>query len=283
MKTTSRIGAAATVFVLIAAGCGRPEGVRLEIPAATPAAPKGIQVWIRDVVDNRKFEDDPSAFDIPSLPKVRRGTEQAVRARAVGRLRNMYGRPRGVLLLERGKTSVSNVRELISSALASLGYEIAADGTSVRPDAAILDVSLDQYWAWITPGAFSAAIECRIVATIAVPTQDGVRVEIKSDAKRKTGAAGRYAWQETFKAAHEEFVLTMNEWLDDKPLRRAAVAEDTDTLVNADTDSTSDTDLIIDTASDADSESNADSDSVPETSDPEPAPIITEDAAHPPR
>ncbi len=258
MKNARRIASLLIVAILGINGCMKSEGIRPEIPSPQTASPNGIQVWIRDVRDNRKFGDDFAAWDVPSLPPVRIGALQSMRNRAVGRLRNIYNRPQGAVLLERGNTAASNVRELIVSALTSLGYEIASDGASVRPDAVILDLRLNQYWAWITSYAFSATIESRIVAVMTLATERDREVAIHAGAKRKTKSAGRHAWQETFKAAHGQFVDFVKDMFEHNPLKPVIVNEDTDIVVpgvyDSDTDSNSDADL--DSESQADSESD---------------------------
>ena len=159
----------AKVFVLVAcavlAGCATSRSeIVLKPPVQATAASKasGRTVVIRSVKDERVFEQAPNQPSIPSLGF--EGASKAtadVKARAVGRKRNTYGKALGDILLKDGQTVERVVRENLAAALTQAGYQVMGDDASGGAPL-LIDVHIRQFWAWAQPGFWAIKLNTNI-------------------------------------------------------------------------------------------------------------------------
>lgn len=147
----------------------------LSIPVhETTATDSTTTVFVREVHDARRFEDKPPQ---PRTPSLKGGASLAtadVKARAVARKRNTYGKALGDILLEGDRTVTDLVRELVETGLRSGGYEIVLAETASAEDTAV-DVRIDEFWAWFTPGFWSVSMEAVIDTTVTMISGDDRR------------------------------------------------------------------------------------------------------------
>lgn len=153
---------------------------KLPIPAAKkPEKAKDQQVWIKAVVDARKFEDRPTTADIPSLAAGLANTTDAVKSTAVARVRDGFGKARGNVFVEDGQTVEAVVRETLANAFASAGYTVVEEKDKAATALAV-NVTIEKFWGWVrvNPGggwSGDSAIwmDGELVTTIEIPQRQG--------------------------------------------------------------------------------------------------------------
>jgi hypothetical protein len=143
----------------LVAGCATSRSeLRIDLPSKGPTLAAGAPVIIiRAITDERVFEDAPKSANIPSLGIAEAGTgkapdtkaQDAVKARAIGRKRNGYGKGLGDVLLDGGQTVTGVMRDSLTAAFADAGYAVKTDPA---PGAITVDVRIRQMWAWVQPG-----------------------------------------------------------------------------------------------------------------------------------
>ena len=140
-------------FLLQGCATSRSE-LRIDAPPAPKAAAAGAPLAvIRNVADQRTFEQAPSNPATPSLGFEGAAAATAdVKARAIGRKRNTFGQALGDVLLQSGQTVASVVRDNLAAVLRDAGYRVE---DAVTDGATVIDVRIRQFWTWSRPG-FSA-------------------------------------------------------------------------------------------------------------------------------
>lgn len=161
VRSTAVVALAALGAVLSGCAVTRSE-VKIGAQPVETAVPDAARapIVIGSVVDARKFESAPKDPSIPSL-----GTEGGgddAKARAVGRKRNTYGMALGDVLLEPGNSVANVVRRQLTIALGQAGYRVVEAGAEKA--APVVDVSIHQFWNWITPGFWAITVST-LVAT----------------------------------------------------------------------------------------------------------------------
>lgn len=152
------------------------------VTSANAVAKTGQTAVIRLVKDNRVFEQAPKDPSIPSL-----GFEGAtnataeLKAKAVGRKRNGFGKALGDVTLENGKTVDGVIRERLTLALEQAGYEVKPEGQVASPSL-VVDVEVKQFWSWIQMGFWALKVHTKIdtdlnVAGAAAPINVSSHVE----------------------------------------------------------------------------------------------------------
>ena len=184
---------AAATAALMLGGCATSRSeIKIEPQKPTPAASAGSPaargvVLIKAVTDERVFENAPKDPSVPSLGH--EGSDAAsadVKARAIARKRNGYGKAMGEVLLQSGQTVVDVVRAAVVGAFEDAGYAVVEDASN---SAAIpVDVQIKQCWAWFRPGFFQASINVNIetdvalgARTIDVTTQHSKGIQMGTD------------------------------------------------------------------------------------------------------
>lgn len=135
-------------------------------PAATANAEERVVV-IGTVTDERTFEQAPSDPSTPSLGFG--GADKAtadIKARAIGRKRNSYGKAMGDVLLQSGHTVEGEIKENLTAAFTQAGYQVK-DPSDAGPAALTVDVHIKQFWSWFTPGVFTITLSSNIATDLA--------------------------------------------------------------------------------------------------------------------
>lgn len=187
----------AVVSCLMLNGCATSRSeIKLNSPVtATSVAPAdGKIVSIRSIVDARVFEEAPRDPSTPSLGfgGAKAATDE-VRARAIGRKRNTYGKALGDILLDEGQTIDSVVRENLTVALQHAGYRVQEQGAA--GSALPIEVRVTKFWAWLQPGFWALTMHAMISTEITVGTIGApIVIDVHAQEKRQMGTDS--AWME---------------------------------------------------------------------------------------
>lgn len=197
------------VFILSVAGCATNRGyLDIKVPQGRLISPNGKQVYIRTVADNRQFQDRPKSADIPSLG---RGGVNAItpelKSRAIARKRNAYGKALGDIFFEEGQNVQSIIYEATRNALFSLGYEVTNNAQEAKPEAIIIDINIDKFWAWFMPGFWTLSLKSEIATTntVIVP-QRGSPIIIEAESRNYCQVANAANWRKTINMVVDDFI-----------------------------------------------------------------------------
>jgi len=182
----------------------------LEVPTpAVQAASTGKSIFIRSVTDQRQFEDNPRNPATPSLGFG--GASQAsadLKKRAIARKRGAYGKALGDILLDEGQTVEGVMRDTIKSTLRGIGYTVLDNRDQVKSDTLMMDVMIDKFWAWFTPGAFAITLRSEIETTLAINRASGgepKHTTIKASGKKDAAASTTGAWAAVYERGLAEY------------------------------------------------------------------------------
>lgn len=156
LKTVLRFSACSIVMLALASGCATNRCIMdVQIPQAVNPE-KGIAVKIVRVTDSRVFAIAPRSPSIPSL-RDKAIDNKAITSRAIARKRTGLGRAMGDIVLPEGRTVEMLITEALTKAFRDAGYQVAApDDTTTA--AIPVEADIEQFWSWITPGAWSIGV-----------------------------------------------------------------------------------------------------------------------------
>ena len=165
------MAAATLTAVLLMSGCATSRSeIKLKdptvvAPVATATSAQHVVV-IGKITDERVFAEAP---DDPSTPTLGfGGADKAtddVKARAVGRKRNSWGKALGDVLLQPGQTVEAVIRQNLVAAFEQAGYQVKGEGDA-GPSPLMVDVHIKQFWSWFTPGAFVVTLSNNIATDL---------------------------------------------------------------------------------------------------------------------
>ena len=167
----------AVSIVLTGCATSRSE-IKLSEPssdAATKAAvaSKNKTVLLREVLDERVFEDAPASPSTPSLGFEGSAKSTAeVKARAIGRKRNGFGKALGDVLLENGMTVSQVMRKNITTSLQQAGFKVAANAADAGEAPIVIDAHVKKFWAWFTPGFWAVSVGTQISTDLVVQNKN---------------------------------------------------------------------------------------------------------------
>jgi len=163
-------GIAATV-VILGAGCAAPPQT-VEIPTTAVANPPGgPTIAIVDVRDQRVFASGAYGPTYHYVSR-RKSQDEELTFRTVARSHNALGEPGGEVLLPKGRTVASLIRETVTAALRRAGYRVLERDAPGWAEAAPLEVRIVRFWAWFTQGAsftFHGSVEVDAEISITGP------------------------------------------------------------------------------------------------------------------
>lgn len=191
-------------FIFIGTGCvlGR-RTIALPVQTLTkPAATKGA-IHIANVTDNRRFENKPSDPSTPSIDGDVTSLSIEQKNMMIGRQRNGYGKAMGDIALMPGDSVNQRVRLLVEHALEQRGYEISTDAATKTS----ASVSIDEFWAWFTPGMWTVTFESRVYCTLVLQRADKpATVVIKGYGTNHGQFAKDANWQLAYERAFKDFL-----------------------------------------------------------------------------
>lgn len=191
MMAINKMLLAAGLLAALATGCATHRSVVTAEPQKVTENATGKAVVITRVTDLRTFEAAPSE---PSTPSLMDGaiTDKATTSRAVGRKRGGFGKALGDVLLPEGQTVEDLVRETVSNSLREAGYRVVPEA-GAPPDALGLEVGINEFWTWFSPGFWFVTLNFRSVlevkgsavkdgsATVRSELDKGFQVVVESD------------------------------------------------------------------------------------------------------
>lgn len=183
--------------------------------APTPTA-QGL-VYIASVSDDRKFENKP---DEPSTPSIAGDVTQMSaqdKDRMIGRQRNTFGHAMGDVMLPPGDSVTKRVRGLIEEGLRRGGYQVSSDLNAPNS----MTVSINEFWAWTTPGFWALTFEAKVQCTLTVNNGSGSAhtLSVKGYGKNSGQVAKDANWQEAYKPAFEDFTSSLSQQVGQLGLR----------------------------------------------------------------
>jgi Uncharacterized lipoprotein len=189
---------------IFATGCvmGR-RTISLDTPTApTSTASKGTAA-VTAVVDNRAFENKPKEPSTPSIDGDVKKMSAEIREVMIGRQRNTYGMAMGDIALSTGQTVPQQVRSLVETGLKSRGYTVTSDNSADTK----VDVSIDQFWAWFSPGLFTVSFEARIYCTLTLIKNDKkTLIMIQGNGVNQGQIASNANWKLAYSRAYKDFL-----------------------------------------------------------------------------
>lgn len=178
------------------------------LPAEAPS------VAIRSVSDDRVFEEAPRR---PSTPSLGFGgassASDEIKARAIGRKRNGYGKALGDILLEPGKTVEGTVQSIVVDSFQKAGYRVIQP-SEADSQTLMVEVAIQKFWAWLTPGFWALTMSANIDADVKYsgPKENQTLIQVLHEEKRQ--AATEKAWSEMIDAATLEFRKKVEAFVD---------------------------------------------------------------------
>jgi hypothetical protein len=202
-RSFAHLGSLLVVAALAGCATSRSE-IRLTSPPPSPRADSGVELVIRSIEDARVFEERPPH---PGTPSLGWGGAAAappeVKARAVGRKRNAYGRALGDVLLQQGETVVEVLRQNLVAALANAGYRVV-DASRASPAALQMDVRIEKFWAWFQPGFWQITLNGDIATRLNFEGHNQPHL-VSVAAQDKRQAAHDRAWVEILDMALAQY------------------------------------------------------------------------------
>jgi len=201
-----------TVVALMLAGCVSSRGFKIDVPQGTIAKPNGMQVFIRQITDNRDFQLRPSSPNIPSFGSKRDIGNASIKCRTVGRQRNGYGKAMRNVFLDENQKIETVIYDALKNSLNALGYEVVDSRALAKNDAIIMDVSIDRFWSWINIGAWTLRMDAEIKTTLTLgSTGKQLMVIAESQNHCQTGSSAN--WRKTIRISIENYIQEAQEQL----------------------------------------------------------------------
>lgn len=203
------VAALAATLALFVTGCATTRST-FDIPATRAVAanpPATVYVKLVSVNDKRVFEAKPANPSTPSLEHAEELKDAAITARAIARKRGGFGNAAADILLPPGRTVSQVVTEAITDALRLQGYAVVETGAPQYADAIALDVDIQQFWSWFTPGFWTISIENEsIVLLRSAALFAGKDESVRGYAIVNSMAATEGEWQRAMQAGVQDLV-----------------------------------------------------------------------------
>ena len=189
--------------------------IDLAVPAYDSGQSASGTVYINTVTDNRVFEQQPSNPSTPSVDGNLSSTPKAKLATLIGRQRNGFGKAMGDVALPKGMTVEDKVRELLTQALASRGYEVVDDKNAPNQ----ISVDIEKFWGWFTPGMWAISFEANLQCNIDFAGPGAKRTfDVTGYGINKGQIASDENWQLAYQRAYENFLQNLDAVLDESGL-----------------------------------------------------------------
>jgi len=156
-------------------GCAVNRGViKLDTPVSENSIQiaNGKEIYIRSVTDARVFEVNPATPDIPSLDPDRLQTDD-IKARAIGRKRNGFGKALGDILLHEDQSITQAVKDASQQAFREMGYKIVTSKKDISDKTYIVDIEVNKFWSWMNPGFWAITLSTEISTNITLKMPNG--------------------------------------------------------------------------------------------------------------
>lgn len=198
-----------SLLILAFLACGGCVTGRRNIDLEVPTAQKIVDgskgsVSIVSVVDKRRFENKPDDPSTPSIDGDVGSQSAAEKSKMIGRQRNTWGKAMGDISLAT-LTVESQTRLLVAEAFKRRGYAVTDTPSKNR-----VDVTLDKFWAWFTPGMWAVDFEADVRADMNVSLNGRTSKFTVSGHGKNTGQIASDAnWQLAYSRAFDDFLKNL--------------------------------------------------------------------------
>ena len=117
-------------------------------------------------------ETNPSTPDIPSLDPDRLQTDD-IKARAIGRKRNGFGKALGDILLHEDQSITQAIKDTSQQAFREMGYKIITSEKDITNNTYIVDIEVNKFWSWINFGFWAVTLSTEISTNITLQEPSG--------------------------------------------------------------------------------------------------------------
>ena len=195
----------AAVALLLQSGCVTEQRTyALTIPSGQLPAPTKGSVYIAGVTDDREFQEHASDPSVPSADPT--APVPASNDRLIGRQRNGLGQAKGDITLPDNDSVARRARLLVEEGLRRAGYSVTSEPEGAMP----VTISVEKFWAWMSPGLGLLNFEAKIACRVMVKTNAGNFTFVVWGFGKTHGAVSRAAnWQEAYEPAFQEFFLNL--------------------------------------------------------------------------
>lgn len=166
-----------SLLTLMFVGCAtNRSSLEIQTPKKNQTQSNGKQIYVNSVVDKRTFQISPPSPDIPSLDPSEDQSDQ-IKARAIGRKRNGFGKALGDILLKDGQTVQSLTERSIKQAFEEKGYTIVESRNNVTKNTFVVDANINKFWAWMNPGFWQITLSSEISTELTIKNQNAPTVK----------------------------------------------------------------------------------------------------------
>jgi hypothetical protein len=196
------------LFLILLTGCvvGR-RTVDLPVQSFSNSPEGKGEIFIGSIEDNRVFQNKPSDPSIPSIDGNVHSLTPKEKGMMIGRQRSGYGRAMGDVALPADDSVIERTRRLLEEGFRSRGYRIASDSSAQNSASA----TIDEFWAWFSPGFWSISFEARVYCTIKLTKSDGSStIVVKGYGINKGQIASDANWQLAYQRAFQDFLSKLD-------------------------------------------------------------------------
>lgn len=192
----------ALMAVVAASGCATSRSVvPIDGPSASDSRGQNGTIFIESVVDNRTFEEAPRNPSTPSLGfEGSSAASDELKARAIGRKRNGYGKALGDVLLPENQTVEALIREYATAAFNDAGWRVVENASADQTVA----IQIDELWAWFKPGFWAITLNSNVSTTLTF-AQNGAKIPITVHVEDTRQMATEGAWKEIVEMVLDEY------------------------------------------------------------------------------
>lgn len=193
-----------SIILAVSSGCATSRGV-VDVQEDVSINPEiGVAVKFVRITDVRQFEVDPRQADVPSL-KNDEIDDPAITTRAIARKRNSYGKALGDIVLPEGRTVTDLVESSLAKGLRENGYRVLNIGEEGFEDAVPIEVDVQKFWGWFSPGFWAIGINFETLLRLTGPVGPFADApQFSSKVMKKFQTAGTGNWQVTIRAGLDE-------------------------------------------------------------------------------
>ena len=210
MNARKCVAISVLAFVGLFSGCATTTStIDVQHAQAPAVATKGF-AKITEVRDIRRFDAAPKDPSTPSLENAQELKNVAITSRAVARKRGGYGMAFANVLLPEGRTVELVVREAAARALTEQGYEVVDAKSPHFENALPMQIDIDQFWAWFTPGFWQVTVEFRSLLLVKGEGLTGRKeVSVRGNAVVKGMAVTDSEWKEVVVAGVNDLTKSL--------------------------------------------------------------------------